>query len=461
MKELSVVDRLTFLAKEFDVFESEDIDSKIEELTSDGFTVLNSSIAILSTKINKKERVLKKISVSSKVFYDMVSADPTNNKINLQWMLNLFSHFIKENTDNSISSAIRFVDEDLPQANTYLKLFEQNKHKKKFTDLCKSNYGLLGIQDYTNINQYKSLGQLFDSVDPFILKNPSTLEKTLNKFVDAGQADIPVKDRKFTLYIPKTRDASVVFDKFANWCTAKEGNGKFRDYTKDYKKPNGKDSNIYIIINNDFFNGSSNDIFQIHFETNQIKNKTNSENVSIFENVLNESEALSNFFHKELLEMAKTHKKGIENNIYLDYLIKFGFTESLFDLIDAETQTIKFMTREIPKLPDISRFKILDQLIITNANMVELHPSIGKLSNLQMISFTGNRLKIIPKEISYLKKLEFFNITGNPISEIPNDIKYLDKTNGGSLYRLAVKKEDIGEDNYNKLKILLPTTQLF
>jgi Leucine-rich repeat (LRR) protein len=116
------------------------------------------------------------------------------------------------------------------------------------------------------------------------------------------------------------------------------------------------------------------------------------------------------------------------------------------------------MTREIPRLPDMSRFKNVDQMIITNAKMVELHPSIGSLSNLEMLVLSGNKIKTLPKEIGMLNKLEFLNLDGNPIKDIPNEIKYLDVSNGGSLHRIGVKETDIGRDNYLKLKELLPTT---
>jgi Leucine-rich repeat (LRR) protein len=80
-----------------------------------------------------------------------------------------------------------------------------------------------------------------------------------------------------------------------------------------------------------------------------------------------------------------------------------------------------------------------------------------KLEKLRMLSLHGNKLKALPREIGSLKKLIFLNIVGNPIKEIPTDIKYLDKSNGGSLERIAVTKEDLGEKNYNLLKELLPT----
>ena len=156
--------------------------------------------------------------------------------------------------------------------------------------------------------------------------------------------------------------------------------------------------------------------------------------------------------------MAKGFKKGIENNKYLDYLIQFGFTESLFEMFSVDSPSIKIMKREVPKLPDMSRFTEIDQLIITDAKLVELHPSVGNLSKLQMLVLTNNRIKSLPAEIGQLKEVNFINITGNPIKDIPSEIAYLDKSNGGSLFRIAVDEKDIGAENYQKLKRLLPQT---
>ena len=217
---------------------------------------------------------------------------------------------------------------------------------------------------------------------------------------------------------------------------------------------------IYIIINNKFFSGESEELYQIHFETNQLKDRKNSQNVSIFESVLSESEGLSNFFYEELMGMAKEFKKGIENNKYLDFLIQFGFAESLFEMFPEDTPTIRIMNREVPKLPTLSRFKNVDQFIVTKAKLVELHPSIGDLTNLEMLVLTDNRIKSLPKEIGMLKNLVFLNLTGNPIKDIPSEIACLDKSNGGSLHRVGVKEEDIGKENYRKLKSLLPQTEI-
>jgi hypothetical protein len=460
LSDVKIKDRLEYLAKKFNVFDynQKELEDHFELLEKDGWKSYNiwdsdRLLGFFSIK-DDNERILKNFNISHNVFSDIIDSDPTNNKSFVQWMLNVFLRYLK--SDN-IKHAIRFVTEDLPLANNYISIFEANKRKNKFKELCKSSYILKDVKDPTDINQYKSLSQLFDAVDPFIEKNPTELGNLLLKYVKSGQAEIPVQDRKFTLYIPKTLDASVVFEKFANWCTAKSGNGMFNSYRSHFR-PDGSKSDLYVIINNKFFDGTSKEIYQIHFESGQIKDRHNAQNVSIFENVLNESEGLSNFFYDELIKMAKQNKNGLNNNKYLDYLIKFGFTESLFDIIDETTPVIRFMTKEIPKLPDLSKFKMLDQLIIVDAKMVELHKSIGSLENLEILVLVENRIKSLPKEIGQLKKLTFFNLIGNPIVDIPNEIKYLDKSNGGSLFRIAVKEDEIGTENYKKLRELLPTT---
>jgi len=469
MIETKIADRIEFLAKKFDVFDTQgdEIDKKFNQLKSDGYefkayTNENGDrlLAIMSFAPLKEggERSTGNISVSLDVFSDVIAADPTPNKSCVQWMLNVFTRLLKSGKENDIQAAIRFISEDLPQANSYISLFEANKRKNKFKEFCKKSYVLKHVKDPTDINQYKSLSQLFDAVDPFIERDPTEMESLLQRYVNIGSALIPVRDRKFTLYIPLTTDAATVFNKFANWCTARPGNSMFTSYTNQLK-PNGKKSDIYVIINNKFFTGESQEIYQIHFESNQIKDRHNSSNVSIFETVIHESEGLSNFFYEELMAMAKDCKSGLDNNKYLDALIKFGFCESLFEFIEPETPTITFMTREIPRLPDLSRYKQLDQLIITGAKLVELHPSIGSLSNLEMLVLTNNRIKSLPKEIGGLKKLIFMNLTGNPIESIPSEIAYLDKSNGGSLFRLAIKREEIGEENYQRLRELLPSTK--
>lgn len=470
MGKIDVTDRLAFLAEKFDVFEAEDMESikaKCDGYVENGWKTSEpckgsngSIIGILSRKDNVRGFPIYKVSISYKVFTDMVGADPTENKICLQWMLNTFSKLLK---NGEFVEAVRFAEEDLPQANEYLTLFEANKRKKKFREMAK--YSLKGVLDITNINEYKNLGQLFDAVDPFIERDPSNVESIMKRYVDMGQAYIPFKDRRYTLFVPMTNDASIIFNNFASWCTARNGNGMFQHYTETYKKPNGKKSTIYIVIDNGFFNGENENIYQIHFETRQIRDRSNSGNIDIYDLVLSKSEGLRNYFGDELINMARDFKGGFDSNYYIDILIDFGFTEALFDFFDAETPIIKIDSetaikkRRVPKLPDLSRFKQIKHLVIMDSSLSELHPSIGSLSTLKMLALCGNKIKELPSEIGQLNNLTFLNIVGNLITTIPDNIKYLDKSMGGKLSRIAVKKEDISEANYRKLVELLPNVR--
>lgn len=472
--------RLEFLVEQYNVFMDEEIDGLIQELTESGHEVTkieikginsmgieeNTILAILSSVITNedKNRIRKTVRIHEDIFAAMIAADPTENKMYLQWMLTIFSKLIK---DGHIEEAIRFGDEDLPQANEYLQLFEGNKRKRLFKELTESNYALKNLTDTTNINQYKSLSQLFDAVDPFIERDSSDFERSMQRFVDAGQALMPVKDRNFTLFIPLTRDANVLFNNFASWCTVRPGNGMFESYTNN-STPLSKKSKIYIIIDNKFLRGEYNEengipnnmMYQIHFESKQLRDRSNGPNQNIYTSILSKSEALSNFFYEELTPHAKAFKGALSDNYYVDYLIQFGFTNILFDMLDIDQPTIRFKKREIPKLPDLSKFKNTFAIYLGEINLTELHPSIFSLPKLEVLAIPKNKVTSIPKEIGICQSLVFINLLGNQITEIPDEIANLDTTRGGRLHRISVRKSEIGEKNYKKLERLLPSVCL-
>ena len=468
-------DRLAFLTEKYNIFDltNEELVGKLHDnLHEQGYQDVklieghtkNVIAYVFTNTIIKTDNFGKEIIknkyevlISDLIFNDMVKSDPTKNKVNTQWMLNIFLNLLKSGEN---SEAVRFVEEDLPQAEEYLTIFEANKRKKKFKEYSSRSYVLKDVNDPSNINQYKSLSQLYDAVDPFIVRDASEIEKTLNKFVTMGEAEIPVRDRKFTVFVPLSREANVIFDKFATWCTARPNNSMFKSYTEDNKKPNGENSTIYIVIDHRFFEGETdnNYLYQIHFETNQVRNR-NQSGQNFYEDVISKSEGVANYFNSELTNMAK-EKFTIDDNIYLDYLVKFGWTQAMFDLMSEITPVIKLINKEVPRLANMNKFSELRQLIICDSRLFELHETIGNLSNLEILSLSKNRIKTLPKEIGNLKNLVFINLIGNPIEDIPDEIKYLDKSNGGSLVRIAVKESDIGQKNYKRLKELLPSVML-
>jgi len=477
MGKVDTTERLLFLAKKFDVFANAEIKSVVDKHVKDGYNCNiiaeeDNEIAVVGKKYNEKGREVRIVSISESVFSNMVVADPTEHKMFLQWMLTTLARMIR---NNETVEALRFALEDLPQAKHYLELFEANKRKKLFKQLCetterrKEKYDGLSDNEWKakgfdsgNINQYETLGSLFDAVYPFMEKDESDLEKAMQGFVDAGQALIPVKDRKFTVYIPKTKAANCVFKlPIAAWCTAQPDQGMFGNYTSNLK-PNGEESDIYIVVNNKVFEGESDEMYQIHFQSKQIKDKSNSwsGNLGLYDPVISKSEAVGNFFRDELSKMAHEWKGSLESNYYIDYLIEFGFAESYFDFMDKNRPHITWNNREMPKMPNMSKFKNLDYLIITGANMRHLDSSIGDLTNLTLLSLSDNKITELPKEIGKLKKLDFLNILNSPIETIPDEIAQLDKSRGGNLTFITVRESDIGRGNYERLQTLLPNVEL-
>jgi len=459
--------RLQFLKDKFNIFDSFDNESTNDDSIT--FIKNYSSEVISFIKKNKikkikkdgseKIKIKKTIHVSDALFQTMVDSDPSNKKIYTQWMLTVFNRLLNDNSTHS--DAIRFVEEDLPLASEYLLIFEQNKRKKLFKKI--NSYTLKNINDVTNINQYKSLSQLYDAVDPFIERDSSNLEKMINNFANLGEAEILVNDRNFLVITPKTLAVNVLFDKFTSWCTSKPNNGMFKHYTqsKNYLKPDGSNSEIYIVIDKRFLKFDEledNFLYQIHFESGQVKNRKQNSKSDFYNNVLMKSEGVSNLIYEKLMGLSGLVGSS-NNNLYLDYLIKFGWSDALFDLMQDYTPYIRVFDTRVKRLPDLTRFKNLLSLIITKSGLIELDSSIGNCKNLNEIILRDNRLTELPSEISNLKNLVFLNILGNKLTKIPDSIKYLDKTNGGKLHRLCVDKKDIGDENYNKLRQLLPSVK--
>ena len=467
------LERVTFLAEKFNVFTNEDFIEYLKEDNHGYLTVMSEDdvpIALYKTKryddgsekLDDNHNVIVTwIGIYENVFIDIVQSDPTVNKAYVQWMLTTLTRYIKT---GDIEKGIMFAVEDLPLAEEYLHLFESNKFKKSFKEMCKANYVLNKIKDSSNINQYKNLSQLFDAVDPFIIRDISQLEKGMEGFVKRGMGEIPFKDRRFTIFIPKTKHASGLFNNFASWCTVKSSSTMFDSYTSQKTSFNDK-SRLYIVIDNNFFLEDddpkhSNGIWQIHFESGQIMDKSNRNENNFKEKVLDKSDGASEYFYDLLINFARAKNTNLSKNIYVKRLINFGFVDIMFEILDPDSHEIQFIDKTINKLPDMSRFKNLIFLYLNNVKLLEIDKSIGKLSKLGTLSLPNNRLTEIPKGICYLNKLASINLVGNKIKTIPDELGKLDRQNGGNLVRICFTEGDISKDNLDRVRKLLPTTDV-
>ena len=396
------------------------------------------------------------IAISYELFNSIINVDPSNNKINTQWVLNILFRLIKS---NDYTKVFQFINEELPIVTEYLLVFEQNKFKKLFKTLCESSEKLKHIQHFSDINNYKSLSELFESVTPFIFKDISDFESKLLSFVNSRQAIIPFKDSKFTVFIPLTKKASELFSNYSNWCTSKKDSNGFKNYVNQLGS-DGKNSKLYVVIDNDFFTGLSSEVYQFHFESNQIKDRTNSD-FDVTNKIFTNSKKIRLFFINELVYYIKQyHNNSVSvllNNKYTQLLHKLNLYEGIFELMDVRQPYINIIDKII-RLPDnMDKFKELDQLVLVNNKITSLPDSIYNIKTLRVLVLAQNKIQSIDKKIGNLTNLVFLNLVGNPIIHIPDEISKLDRSNGGKLEWIAIDNS-INSDTHNKLKDLLPTT---
>lgn len=453
-------------------------------------------IAYIVTKKNKQS-----IKLTDLIFEDIVDADPSSNKQYVQWMIKVFMTHIKE---GEIEQAIRFLSEDLPEANEFLEVFDKVKNKKVFKRSAPNRPN--APQNVTDINQYSTLAQLYSVVSPFVGMGDdddddddgeSKLWKKLKKYIDLGEAKLAYRDNDVLVYMPQTIESSCEpLGPLASWCTRREGNSYFDSY-RQRKKPDGSLSDYYVVMPKKLFDGDDEGgVFplQIHFESNQWHDKNNSsiERNGRLQEILKRFPGLNNFLKDELgalVEMDARGGKGLMDSSYVKYLNMVGgkasdhispeaFEEGVAnirklageqnvplqqnkylkwlmentdgvvvtDFLDPETtDRLDFSGMNIGTIPDLTKFTNLDAILAEGSNITEM-PSIDKLpmtAPLTMLSFQNNDItEAPPKGYEKLPNLFSINLKGNPISKINVDVveKLLDLDD---FIRLAIDDDRI------------------
>lgn len=184
--------------------------------------------------------------IADDVFNKLIALDPTfkegKDKLGTygKWILNLYKqHKLK--------------DEDFYKVTDLLTQFEQNKRNFKNKD----------------INQFKSLPDLYDALqnmEEVELTDRQKLRQTQNKIRQSMQdAEIVFDDAKWTVYIPKTYEASCKLGQGTHWCTAS-------NTSDSYYNSYAMDGPLYILISK----SNPNEKYQFHFETGSFMDKNDS-----------------------------------------------------------------------------------------------------------------------------------------------------------------------------------------
>jgi hypothetical protein len=396
-----------------------------------------------------------KVRISEKVFDDATNADPTAKKIYLQWILTTFVKLIKE---NELEEAVRFIDEDLPQASEYLEVFDKIKNTKLFKQSTSEVEGL--PEDSTNINQYHDLAQLYKAVDPFIEREVGQLENDIKKYVNANRAKILYQDSNWMIYQPLDRDANCVMSSYASWCTAREGNTMFQSYTSGNKEPGGNPSKIYVIINKGLLKGQTDEVYQFHFETEQYKDRSNGRNIDLYE-FFQKNPKLGNFFGNILKKLAIEVGGNIKSNKYLKTLMALGEVDNIFDFININEEKIDLSGLKLPKLPnELNKLKNTTDINANEVGLTEIPSTIGDMDNLEFLLLRGNKIKSLPDTIGKLKKLNVLNLKDNQLTSLPNSITNLDEENGGELYKINLSGNNFSDSEKEKIQKLLPNVEI-
>lgn len=134
------------------------------------------------------------VNLAASVLVDRIAdADPSPQKRNTQWMLNLF---LKQ----------KLPLEDLGKANEYLTVFERVKSRLPV--------------ELRDLNRYQSIQNLFDTIEPY---QQEQSQRELSRAEDVAmheQAKVLYNDANYKIVIPLTKEASCYFGKNTQWCTA-------------------------------------------------------------------------------------------------------------------------------------------------------------------------------------------------------------------------------------------------
>lgn len=156
-------------------------------------------------------------------------ADPTSNKSYTQWIVNRYKQ-----------KDIR--QEDHPRIKTALANFDKYKSK-----LIKKD-----------INQYKSVSEIEDAVEPYLDKVVSKKEEKRQQKIEG--ADLIHNGPNITVHQLKTKKAACQYGRGTKWCTAARKNNMFDEYNKQ--------GPLYVVTNK-----NTGKKHQFHFETDQFTNE--------------------------------------------------------------------------------------------------------------------------------------------------------------------------------------------
>ena len=126
--------------------------------------------------------------------------------------------------------------------------------------------------DKRDINQYASLHELEDAIEPHELELTKKEKRQQGEYhIDPSSYDIFAESARYVVIIPITSQASCSFGAGTKWCTASKGSSEYFD---EYRQ----EGPLYIVrtkdanYDKDSIIATSNPLYQFHFESGQFMN---------------------------------------------------------------------------------------------------------------------------------------------------------------------------------------------
>ena len=359
-------------------------------------------------------------------FNFLVDCDPTPNKENLQWLLNLY-----KNQLISYSSGLYAQANGAINGNFYEDLITTVKSSlDTFTLLKKAN---VLSEDKRDINKYPDYQTLNEVVLPYTMMghededNVHTLDTKELKCVQnhqlflekdkgydstIGRAELVFENKDWVIVVTHDKEANVQFGKYTTWCTAGTRYGSMFD------SYHGR-GELFVLIKKGY--GSKQAIkkdasvrLQFHFEDQQYMDAPDRP-ISINDFLFNNPE-VKDYFKKYITKVVlpKRQAKGKVNDD-IQFLLKLGYGDQIIKMLkDSKPKVLDFSGNKMDYtlLSEIGDIDSLEKLDFSDCGLTNIPESIQNLKNLKYLKLRNNDIKTAPVWINNLKSLTFIDLSG-------------------------------------------------
>lgn len=363
-------------------------------------------------------------------FNFLVDCDPTPNKENLQWLLNLY-----KNQLISYSTGLYAQANGAINGNFYEDLFTTVKSSlDTFTLLKKAN---VLSEDKRDINKYPNYQTLNEIVLPYTMvddgssDNVHTLdpkelaciknhqlyvEKSKEYDLELGRSELVFENKDWVIVITHDKPANVEFGKYTTWCTAGTRYGSMFD------SYHGR-GELFVLVKKG--HGSKKAIkadstvrLQFHFEDQQYMDAPDrSININDF---LFKNTEIKNYFKKYITKVVLP-KRQAKNKVNDDiqFLLRLGYGDQIIKMLkDSKPKTLDFSGNKMEHglLSEIGDIDSLEKLDFSDCGLTEIPNSIQNLKNLKYLKLRNNQIKSAPDWLNKLLCLQFLDLSGCDIN---------------------------------------------